>query len=137
VADRRSQGIRVTGAKELRLAIKRTQNNDLKVQLKEANRAAAEIVAVEAKLRAPKKSGALSGSIRALGSQAAGKVAAGSGKSRVYAPIQHFGNPKQNIKPNPFLYVALEEKHKEVFKAYERSMEKLVKDLSTERGNHL
>lgn len=124
--------IRVEGARELRREIRKLQDKGLKDELKRANKDAAEIVAEEAKrYHVPVRSGALKRSIRALGSQTRGQVAAGIRRSKVYAPIIHFGNPHRNIKPQPFLYEARDKRIRQVFEQYEDAMNRLHKKIST------
>jgi len=124
--------VKVTGAKELRRQIRNAQRDDLKKALKEANKAAAEVVAKEAKAKTvPVLSGALKSSIRALGSQTKGQVAAGLRKTNRYAGIQHFGNPGHNIEPNPYLYDARDNRIKQVRDQYVEEMNKLAKKVST------
>lgn len=124
--------IKVTGVKELRREIRRAERDDLKKAVREANKDAAEIVAKEAKSNTvPVRSGALRASIRALGSQTKGQVAAGRGKTSRYAGIIHFGNPNRNIEPQPYLYEARDERANEVRQAYADRMKKIAKQLST------
>lgn len=126
-----SSTIQVENARELRKAIRQTRNEGMKAALKQANKDAAEIVAKEAKTEVPVLSGALRRTIRALGSQTRGQVAAGRGKVNRYAAIQHFGNPKHNIEPTPYLYDAQDKRVDEVRRAYERSLDDIVSRLSS------
>lgn len=125
-------GVRVDGAKELRKAIRKAERDDLKKALKAANKDAAEVVAVRARVKyVPVRSGALRSSIRSLGSQTVGQVKAGRGKTSRYAGVIHFGNPRRNIKPQPFLYEALDDRRKEVFDQYRDQLDKISKELSS------
>jgi len=127
----RGRGVEVEGAKELRKAIRQAQDKGLKDELKKANKDAAEIVADDARSKVPVRSGALRRSIRSLGSQTAGQVAAGRGKTRVYAPIIHFGNPRRGIRPNPFLYDAVDARRDEVRREYQKALNKLTSKLGS------
>ena len=94
--------VRVEGAKELRRALRRAENDLEKKALKEAHAAGARLVAAAATQIVPKVSGTLAGSIRASGTQTKGIVRAGR-KSVPYAGVIHFGWPRRNISPQPFL----------------------------------
>lgn len=126
--------IKVEGARELRREIRKLQDKGLRDELKKANKDAAEIVADEArKYHVPVRSGALKRSIQARGLQTRGQVVAGTrGKVKDYAGIIHFGNPHRNIKPQPFIYEAKDKRIKQVFRAYEKSMEALTKKINTD-----
>ena len=133
----KSVQINVEGARELRKAIRTVQDDTLKDQLKAANKAAAEIVAKEAKSSTvPVQSGALKASIKALGSQTKGQVKVGGAKNRTkfYAGPIHFGHPGRGIKPQPFLYEAMSNEWKNVYAAYEKSMDKIVDQISTRKS---
>lgn len=134
MAGDRSVGVRVVGASELRRAIRRAQDEDLKKELKDANKAAAEMVKAEASSQTvPVKSGALKASLSALGSATKGQVKAGKkSKGTVnYAGVVHYGDPRRNRPPKPFLHEAMAEKWDEVYSTYEKHLEKIVNDLST------
>jgi len=115
--------IRVSGAKEFRVAMKR-MGADLK-DLSAVNKAAAEVVADAARGRVPVMSGQLRGSIRAKGTRTFGSVAAGR-RNIPYAGVIHFGWPRHNIEPQPFIYDALEDKSDDVVRKYDQLVEALV-----------
>jgi hypothetical protein len=122
--------IEVKGAKELRRAIKRAADADLKNEVKKANREAADIVAYEAQTIVPVKSGKLLESIRASGTMTAGIVR--SGRANVpYAGVIHFGWPGHNIEPNPFLYEAADSRADEVLAKYEDAINAVASRLAT------
>lgn len=128
-------GVKVTGARELRSAIRKAESKDLKDELKRANKEAASLVAEEAKTKtAPVRSGALASSVSALGSATKGQVKAGkaSKNTRDYAGVIHYGDPGRGIEPQPFLHEALGDKWDEVFEKYEKAMENIAKKLSTD-----
>lgn len=127
-------GVKVDGAKELRREIRRAQDQGLKRELKEANRAASQTVAVEAKTRhVPIEDGHLEDAIRALGSQSKAQVKAGGARNETnrYAGVIHFGDPNRGIRPQPFLFEALARKWDDVYEAYEAAMRRLARKLST------
>lgn len=97
---------------------------DLK-DLSAVNKSAAEVVADSARGKVPVLSGQLRGSIRARGTQRFGSVAAGR-RSIPYAGPIHFGWPRHNIEPQPFIYDALEERSDAVIEKYDQFIEALV-----------
>lgn len=121
--------VQVTGAKELRKAL-RHMGADLK-DMQRTNKAAAKVVADRGREIAPRETGALAGSTRATASQREGAVLAGS-RSVPYAGPIHFGWPRHNIEPNPFLYDAADQRGDEVRDVYERRVSELVRRLDRE-----
>ncbi len=115
--------VQVTGAKELRAALKH-MGADLK-DLTRTNKAAAQPVAERAREIAPNVSGRLSGSTRATATRTQGLVAAG-GSAVPYAGPIHFGWRARNISPQPFLYDALDQRKDEVVRVYEERVGELV-----------
>jgi hypothetical protein len=94
----------------------------------------AEIVMNRALALAPVRTGRLKQSIRAAGTQTAGRVRAGF-KRVPYAGPVHFGWATRPdaakgwrggpIHPNPFLYDALDERHNQVFETYFEGIKKI------------
>lgn len=115
--------IEVTGAKELRRALKH-MDADVR-DLTRINKAAAEMVASAARERAPVRSGRLRKSISARATKTAGRVQAGS-RLVVYAGPIHFGWHRRHIVPQPFIYDALDERRTEVVELYEKRVAELV-----------
>jgi hypothetical protein len=103
---------------------------DLK-DLSAIHKQAAEMVASEARTRAPVLSGTLAGSIRARGTQTRGYVVVG-GKRIPYAGPIHFGWPRHSISPQPFIYDALDERKDEVIARYDQLVEALVEKVGRE-----
>jgi hypothetical protein len=121
--------VQVTGAKELRKALKH-MDADLK-DLTKINKAAAEDVAREARSIVPRRSGRLQKAIKSSASRASGKVAAGSRLVPYAGPI-HFGWRRRNIEPQPFIYDALDERRDEVVARYEKEVADLVERVGRE-----
>ncbi len=121
--------VKVVGAAEFRKAM-RNMGADLK-DLTAINRRAAETVAEAARDGAPVLTGALRGSVKSRATQKRGSVQAGS-KGVVYAGPIHFGWPARNIKPQPFLYDALDDRRDAVVDAYEQHIEALVQKVARE-----
>jgi hypothetical protein len=92
--------VRVDGLDRL-VSTMRKAGRDLG-DLKEANAAAGRIVAASAVGRAPRRSGALAGSIRASRQARRAQVVAGRASVPYAGPI-HWGWPARGIGANPFL----------------------------------
>lgn len=92
--------VEIEGARELRRQL-RAAGDDME-DLKEINRAAAEIAAGAARMRAPRDSGALAGDIRASGTKTAGVIRAGRKRLPYAGPIE-WGWPARGIAPHPYL----------------------------------
>lgn len=116
--------IQVDGARELRRAFRQLPK-EYRKELAAIHKKAAEPVARTAARLAPKRSGRLAGSIRPLGSQRAGRVAAGR-KSVPYAGPIHWGWPARNIEPQPFLTDALHQKEREAVGIFESEFDALI-----------
>ncbi|KKM21331.1 hypothetical protein LCGC14_1636550, partial [marine sediment metagenome] len=82
-------GIEVHGAKELRRALK-SLPKEYRRELATIHKKAVKPVVDTAKQIAPRRSGRLPGSIRALGSQTMGQAAVGK-KTVPYAGVIHYG----------------------------------------------
>ena len=130
MADR--PGIQVEGLKGLVRALKRAGADDLLAELKAANAEAAETVKDTARPGVPRRSGALAASLRSSATPRAGVVRIG--KARVpYAGPVHFGWPARGIKPNTFLYDALDRRAGEVADLYHQRVERLVDAIAQEK----
>lgn len=121
--------IQVTGAVELRRALGR-MGADLK-DMSKVNREAADIVASEARQRAPVRSGDLRRSVRGGATKTRGTVSAGK-RGIPYAGVIHFGWPAHNIEPQPFIYDAVDEKRDDVVNLYRRRVDDLVRRVGRE-----
>ena len=120
----------VKGQAGLARAFRRAGRDDVVVAIREANRAGAELVASAARGRAPRRSGSLAGSIRVSGSERAGMVRVGSARVPYAGPI-HFGWPRRNIAPQPFLYDTLDARRAAILKIYEERLDRLTASMST------
>ncbi len=115
--------VRVTGADELRRALRRA--GDDMSDLKAIHREAADKVTGEAKARVPVVSGELGASIRSGATKRSAYVAAGR-KLVPYAGPIHFGWPERNIEAQPFLYDALDDRREQIIGLYERKVGAMV-----------
>ena len=127
----RSGGFKVDGLKALQKEIRKTEDVGMKKQLRLANKEAAQVVADQAKVEVPRRSGRLARSIGVQASQTSAFVKAGTAARVPYAGPIHFGWPKRNIRPQPFLYEAMDKRIGEVRRAYEKNLGKITKDLSS------
>ncbi len=125
------QGVKIEGARQLRRTLK-DAGDDLN-DLKEVNRAAAEIAANRAKTWAPRKSGRLAGTVRSSGTKTAGIVRAGNNRKTAsgvpYANPIHWGWPSRNIKANPFLSYSAQATEPRWLKLYENYIEKTLSKI--------
>lgn len=121
--------VHVRGLKELRRAVAKLDEGVH--DLTEVGRSAAEIVLGEARTLVPRESGDLGRSMRTWARSGRSAVAAGK-RAVPYAGVIHFGWPAHNIKPQPFLYKALDRRHDEVVAVYEERMAELVRRLDRE-----
>ncbi|CAB4138328.1 hypothetical protein UFOVP332_10 [uncultured Caudovirales phage] len=122
-------GIKVAGYRQ---AIKALQAIGVPAaEIKAAGSEAGELVAGQARLLAPVRSGRLRNSIRVSKALNRVSVSAGNNKSVPYANPIHWGWFKRNIKPQPFFVKALGITRDEVYQNYYRSLDKLIASKST------
>lgn len=123
-------GVEVEGGPELRRAfVKMGARAD---DLKDATRAATELVEREAESIVPRVTGALRDTIRSSVTARAGSVIAG-GRSRVpYAPPIHFGWHARNIEPQPFMFDALDRRRDDVVDRYRAQVDTIVRRFDAE-----
>lgn len=115
--------VEVRGAKELRKSLKKA-GDDLG-DLKDVNAAVGNMVVATASGMAPRRSGALAGSIRA--SRAAASITIKAGSARVpYAGVIHWGWPAHNIAANPFLSNAATSTESAWVALYEAELDKII-----------
>src|SRR6187399_1259777 len=113
--------VRVLGANRLARTLKKA-GADV-ADMKDASERVGAIVAREAKVRAPKRSGTLAGSIRPSRRQRGVQIRTGSFR---YAWVQEYGSAKRNIRPKRYMMGALESKRDEAVAAYFSEMEKIM-----------
>lgn len=119
------QRLQIEGLREVTRDLK-ALGVDLKEDMKETHRRAGEIVAAAAKPLAPVRSGALSATITSSPTQYQGRVRIGRGASVPYAGPIHFGWPARRIRPQSFIYEALDGRREEVLQNYERRVSDLI-----------
>lgn len=116
--------IKIEGAKQLQRALRQVEGGT--ASLKDAHLAGAKIVEREAVWIAPRRSGVLAGDVRSSGQVRQGVVRAGRA-SVLYAGVIHFGWPKRNIAPQPYLYDAVDSRRQEVLDVYGVQVNKAIK----------
>jgi len=123
--NRYTTAVTVFGGVELRRALKAAADdtNDLK----QMNKAIAEMVAEEARWRVPFRSGDLRRSIKAWGAASKARVTAGN-KNVPYAMVNHWGWPQRNIEGTFFITEALDAKRKEILDFYEIEVEQILRE---------
>lgn len=94
-------------------------------EMKEVNKDLAASLVPVAKAKVPVQSGALRESIRSTGQARTGVVRAGKAKVPYAGPI-HFGWPSHRIRPQPFLYEALDERRDEIEREYVRRVQRVI-----------
>ena len=117
--DRRS-GVKIEGLSKVQRDLRKLGGDlDLnKAEFLATNRKVAELVIGGAKRFVPVQSGALAESIRQASTKKSAKVRVGNGSNVPYAGPIHFGWPKRRIKPQSFIYDAIDERRGEVTRLY-------------------
>ena len=135
-----AQVVRVEGAREVRRQLRALQDaidqQAAKGDLKAMNLEAAQIVKREALNLVPVRTGLLKSSIREAAAQRSARVRAGYKRVPYAGPI-HFGwasRPNAGlgwrggpIRPNTFLYDALDRRRGEVADSYERQLQRVIR----------
>ena len=119
--------IKITGLSEVQRKLRKLSTDALdlnKTEFLETNKQVAEIVINETKKYVPILTGALAAAIRNASTKKSAKVRAGNAAVPYAGPI-HFGWPSRSIKPNTFLYEAIDARKSEVANRYAE----LVSDL--------
>jgi hypothetical protein len=115
--------VEVVGGRQLRRTLKEASEN--LEDLKAVHAAIAAQVADLAASRAPRRSGALAGTVRGNRAAAVSRVMAG--KAAVpYAGAIHWGWPARNISPNPFISEAASDSEAEILMMFEQGIQKVI-----------
>jgi hypothetical protein len=124
--------VQVEGLKELRAGFRSTGDRALPKALAKANKLAAQVVVEEALPNVPFRSGRLRATVKALGSQTAGKAKAGAAKVP-YAAAVHWGTGPRpglrgphNIARNPFLVDAADRVNTQIVDQYEKEIDRIL-----------
>lgn len=137
--------VRVEGLKELRKELRALEGDDAwKGELREAGKAAAEVVAAEARRTAASGRSTLSGANATMGSRAVATIRALAGQTRATvaggkASVPHFGGwefgstgrfrqfPAKARKGSHNIYPAIEAKQREIVRVYGDRIDVLMK----------
>lgn len=126
--------VRVEGGRELRRKFREV--GDDMTDLKDLHKQLADDVAGTAKTKTPVRSGRLRNSVRGSGTKTAARVRAGNNRktgptSVPYAGRIHFGDPgsstRNRIRPQPFLYEALDDRRQEVVDRYNDEVRAIIR----------
>jgi hypothetical protein len=132
--------VRIEGYRELRRELRRLEDamdvQAAKGDLKQMNLDAARLVRSEALRLVPVQTGLLKSTVREAATQRNARVRAGFQRVPYAGPI-HFGWPSRPnpglgwrggpIRPQPFLYDALDRRRNEVVDAYERNLRSIIR----------
>jgi len=103
-------------------------------ELKQLHRAIADDVAGTARTLVPVRTGRLKSTIRGAGLQTKALVRVGNNRKSLsgvpYAKPIHFGWAARHIKPQPFLYDALDERRQDVIDTYNKEVNDLIKQVA-------
>ncbi len=118
--------VTVTGARELRAALKRA---GVSVQdLKDANERVGQLVARAAAASGPRRSGRLVGSLRAAKAAGRARVLAGLASVPYAGPI-HWGWPDRHIEPQPFIAAAAHDTETQWLGQYQSALDQLIRQV--------
>jgi hypothetical protein len=128
--------IEVQGVKVIQRQLRRMDDGTVQ-ELKRVYFLSANLVAKYAEPRIPRRTGNLASTMRVTASKAGGWVKLGGKRTAPYAGPIHFGWPNRPnlakdwyggpIRPNPFLYSALDERREEVNEAFYRGIMKVAR----------
>lgn len=122
--------VEVEGVSSLARTLRKAGNEDARDFLIDANREAAKTVEAAARPLVPERTGKLAGTLRSAGNAKGGAVMVGKARV-VYAGPVHFGWFRRRIRPNPFLFEALDRRRGQVEEIYHRRLDQL---LATVKG---
>lgn len=123
--------IKVENLSKMVSALRRFGEEGAPERLGVIHRVLADAVAQRAKSKAPRLTGRLAASIRAIASPTRADIRAG-GRGVKYAMPIHWGWPKRNIRKQPFLFDSLREMRPEIQKAYEDGIIQLADEYDRE-----
>lgn len=114
--------LKIEGLREVNKAL-RDLSEDTKNAMKETHLAAANMVLPAAIQLAPFRTGRLSASLVATATRTGGRI---TSRGAPYAGPIHFGWPARRIKPQPFVYEALDPRRDEVVDIYVKRLNELI-----------
>ncbi|MFF2406719.1 HK97-gp10 family putative phage morphogenesis protein [Streptomyces sp. NPDC058092] len=131
--------VQVEGLNDLKKALRQLKDRDLNKKVRDANKAAAEIVRPEAQHLAPRhtrtskdnkkyRPGKLAKSVKVQASANSAAIKAGTKSRTPYAGAIHFGFPRRGIHANRFLYRAMARNSEAVSETYQREITDVLRD---------
>lgn len=114
--------VKIEGLREVNKAL-RDLGDDTKNEMKATHLEAARIVLPEAIRLAPMRTGQMAHSLVATATRTGGRI---TSKGVPYVGPIHFGWPSRRIKPQPFVYEALDPRRDEVVDIYVKRMNHLI-----------
>ena len=117
--------VEVEGITSLARTLRTAGNEGARDFLMAANKEAARAVENAARPLVPRRKGTLAGTLRSAGNAKGGVVLVGRAKAPYAGPI-HFGWFKRGIRPQPFLFEALDRKAGEIEDIYQRRLDELL-----------
>ncbi len=124
----------IQGLREVQKALNKF-SGATKSQMQPTHLRAAEAVALQSRKFVPIDSGNLLTSIKPIGLKSGGRVRVGSASVPYAGPI-HFGWPARRIKPQPFIYEALDTRRDVVLRIYDLKITELVKKYDLQGVNY-
>jgi hypothetical protein len=123
----REGSVKIEGLSKVRRDLKKLAKDvDYGDQFLALNKRLADAVTKDSMNHVPVRTGALLGSLRAAASSKSARVKAGY-KAVPYAGPIHFGWPARFIKPQPFIYDAIDKRRREVAERYAELITKLIR----------
>ena len=115
--------VKVTGARELRRAMKAAQAD--MSQLTQVHRDVGKVVQRRGESTAPRRTGALAGSLRSQPTRTKARV----GSRLPYAAPVHWGVPARNMEPNPWLSAAAVQTESQWESIYRSAIQDILTDI--------
>lgn len=121
--------VRVEGLRELRRRLRRIEGG--LQDLKRINKETADYIASAARPRTPHRTGRLAATLRTSGTNRAGVIRAGTARVP-YAAVIHYGWPRRNIEPQPWLVDAAQRTEPAWSARYQSEINDLVERTSAQ-----
>jgi len=120
--------VEVEGIKSLASSLRKAGEEGARDMLIAANREAAALVESTARPLVPRRTGRLVATLKSSGAARGGVVQVGRAKVPYAGPI-HFGWFRRHIKPQPFLYEALDRRRADVEETYYKRLDELLETI--------
>lgn len=123
-----ADSVKITGLSKVQRDLKKLSTDALdlnKTEFLSTNKAVAEIIINESRKNIPVVSGALAAAIKNKSTKKSAKVGTTYSQMPYGGPI-HFGWPARGIRPNPFIYDAIDSRRDEVRDRYDSLVSSLI-----------